>query len=71
MLFGLINAGATFQHMMDSILRNQIGRNIQVYVDDMIFMEKVASNHVVDLWETFDSVRKHSMHLNPAKCSFG
>lgn len=49
MPFGLINAGATFQEMMDSIFGSQIGRNVQVYVNDMITKSKVAGDHISDL----------------------
>lgn len=71
MPFGLINAGATFQQMMDTIFGSQIGRNVQVYIDDMITKSKSTKDHVSDLRETFTNVRRHHMRLNPAKCSFG
>ena len=35
-LFGLKNAGSTYQRLMNKIFTNQIGRNVQVYVDDML-----------------------------------
>lgn len=69
--FGLLNAGATFQQAMDTIFAPQIGRNIQIYVDDMIVKSVEAEAHIIDLIEMFDNIRKHSMRLNPSKCSFG
>ena len=36
MLFGLKNAGATYQRLMNKMFANQIERNVQVYVDDML-----------------------------------
>lgn len=71
MPFGLINAGATFQQMMDTVFGSQIGKNLQIYVDDMIAMSKVAVDHINDLRETFENARRHGMRLNPTKCSFG
>lgn len=57
--------------MMDIIFGAQIGRNIQVYIDDMIVKSKLAKNHVLDLRVTFENVRRHNMSLNPSKYSFG
>ncbi|XP_074356705.1 uncharacterized protein LOC141696464 [Apium graveolens] len=71
MPFGLINAGATFQQMMDKIFTSQIRRNMLIYVDDMITKSKISSDHVLDLREIFENARKNNMRLNPAKCSFG
>ena len=71
MPFGLLNAGATFQHTMDNIFAPQIGRNIQIYVDDMIVKSKHASSHTSNLRETFGRLRENFVRLNPVKCSFG
>ena len=48
-----------------------IGRNLEVYVDDMITKSKQASKHAADLRETFATLRRHQMRLNPNKCVFG
>nr|XP_017245509.1 PREDICTED: uncharacterized protein LOC108217176 [Daucus carota subsp. sativus] len=69
--FGLLNAGATFQRTMDTIFASQVGRNMQIYVDDMIVKSLKANEHSKDLRETFTRIREHSMRLNPTKCSFG
>ena len=45
MPFGLVSAGATFQRTMDVIFASQIGRNMEVYVDDMIVKSKKRDNH--------------------------
>lgn len=70
MPFGLINAGATFQKMMDKIFANQISRNMEVYMDDMIVKSKLKTNHVTDLQESFDTIRQHHMKLRSTTCSF-
>ncbi|KAL0428065.1 UNVERIFIED_CONTAM: hypothetical protein Slati_2981300 [Sesamum latifolium] len=71
MPFGLKNAGATYQRLVDKIFRPQIGRNVEVYVDDMLIKSKKAADHVKDLEETFSVLRKYKLKLNPAKCAFG
>ncbi|KAL0462473.1 UNVERIFIED_CONTAM: Pro-Pol polyprotein [Sesamum latifolium] len=53
MPFGLKNARATYQHLVDKIFRPQIGRNVEVYVDDMLVKSREARNHVADLEEAF------------------
>ncbi|KAL0283574.1 UNVERIFIED_CONTAM: hypothetical protein Sradi_7223800 [Sesamum radiatum] len=47
------------------------GRNVEVYVDDMLVKSKKAEEHVKDLEETFSVLRKYRLKLNPAKCAFG
>ncbi|GLT32924.1 hypothetical protein SLA2020_075540 [Shorea laevis] len=71
MPFGLKNAGATYQKMVTIVFRAQIGRNLEVYVDDIVVKSLKAEDHLTDLAETFDNLRRHSMKLNPAKCVFG
>lgn len=71
MPFGRINAGATFQQTMDIIFSSQIGRNLQVCVDEMITKSKYADSHPDDLQETFENMRKYQVKSNPTKCSFG
>ena len=54
MPFGLKNAGATYQRLMNKMFTYQIGRNVQVYIDDM--MIKSLRDHLDDLQETFDTL---------------
>ena len=49
----------------------QIGRNMEIYVNDMLIKNKRAKSHLDDLKETFDTLRKYHMRLNPVKCVFG
>ena len=53
------------------MFRDLIGKNMEVYVDDMLVKSKEAEGHVRDLEECFAVLRKYSMKLNPLKCSFG
>ena len=71
MPFGLKNAGATYQRLMNKMFTHQIGRNVQVYVDDMLVKSLHENDHLNDLQETFDTLRSYNMKLNPSKCVFG
>ncbi|GKV50051.1 hypothetical protein SLEP1_g56766 [Rubroshorea leprosula] len=70
MPFGLKNAGATYQKLVQIIFKLQISRNIEVYVDDMIVTSVRAEDHIDDLDETFQNLRPAQMKLNPLKCTF-
>ena len=50
---------------------HQIGRNVQVYADDMLVKSLREDGHLDDLRETFDTLRSYNMKLNPNKCTFG
>jgi hypothetical protein len=71
MPFGLKNAGATYQRMMQKCLATQIGKNVQVYIDDVVITTKSESSLLDDLREMFDNLNRFRIKLNPTKCSFG
>jgi ribonuclease HI len=71
MPFGLKNAGATYQRLVNCMFKDQIGRNIEVYVDDMLVKSRKAEDHLKDLQQTFEVLKRYGMKLNPAKCTFG
>ena len=71
MPFGLKNAGATYQRLVNKIFSRQIGRNMEVYVDDMLVKSKEEDTHLDDLKETFATLRQYQMRLNSSKCTFG
>jgi hypothetical protein len=71
MPFGLKNAGATYQRMMQNCLESQIGRNIQVYIDDVVITTRKEESLISDLAETFDNLNRYKLKLNLTKCSFG
>ena len=68
---GLKNAGATYQRLVNHMFRPQIGRNVEVYVDDMLVKSQDEEIHLDDLQETFDTLRQYNIKLNPNKCAFG
>ena len=70
MSFELKNAGTTYQRLMNKMLAYQIGRNVQVYVDDMLVKSLREEDHLDDLRETFNTLWSYNMKLNPNKCAF-
>ena len=71
MPFGLKNVRATYQRLVNKMFSKQIGRNMEVYVDDMLVKSKEELTHLDDLKETFATLRQYRMKLNPSKCAFG
>ena len=70
MSFGLKNAGVTYQRLMNKMFAHQIGRNVQVYVDDILVKSLREDDHLSDLQETFDTLQTYNMKLNPNTCVF-
>ena len=68
--FGLKNAGSTYQRMMTRMFESQLGKNIEIYIDDMVVKSKVASKHLGDLGTIFEILKKYKLRLNASKCSF-
>ena len=70
MHFGLKNVGSTYQRMKTRMFEPQLGKLIEVYIDDMVVKSKVVSEHVKDLEVVFGILREHELRLNASKCSF-
>ena len=71
MPFGLKNARATYQRLVNRMFSKQIGRNMEVYVDNMLVKSREELTHLDDLKEMFTTLKQYQMKLNPAKCVFG
>ncbi|GJT04183.1 reverse transcriptase domain-containing protein [Tanacetum coccineum] len=71
MPFGLRNAGATYQRLVDKAFHKQVGRNLEVYVDDLVIKSRTEEEIIRDIEETFKKLREINMKLNPKKCTFG
>ncbi|GJV09096.1 reverse transcriptase domain-containing protein [Tanacetum coccineum] len=71
MPFGLKNAGSTYQRLVDKAFQRQIGRNLEVYVDDLVIKSRTEEEIIRDITETFKTLRQINMKLNPKKCTFG
>ena len=69
--FSLKNAGSTYQRMMTRMFEPQLGKSIEVYIDNMVVQSKVVSEHIGDLGNIFEILKKHKLRLNASKCSFG
>ena len=70
MPFGLKNVGSTYQRMMKRMFESQLGKNIEIYIDDMMVKSKVVSEHLGDLGNILEVLRKYKLCLNASKCSF-
>ena len=70
MPFGLKNVVATYQHLVNMMFKGQIGKTMEVYVNDMLVKSKAASDHIAHLADMFKILRKYRMKLNPLKCAF-
>ena len=71
MPFGLKNAGATYQRMIQTCLEKQIGKTVEAYVDDVVIKTRHVESLIDDLRLTFDNLRAYEIKLNPKKCVFG
>jgi hypothetical protein len=71
MSFGLKNAGATYQRAIQMCFEDQLHRNVEAYVDDVVIKTRDSDDLFTDLEETFSSLRRFRWKLNPTKCFFG
>ena len=71
MPFSLKNTGSTYQRMMTRMFELQLGKSVEVYIDDMVVKSKLVSDHLADLTSIFEILREHKLRLNASKCSFG
>nr|GEU75970.1 reverse transcriptase domain-containing protein [Tanacetum cinerariifolium] len=69
--FGLKNAGATYQRLLDKDFDKQIGWNLEIYVDDLVIKSHTETELLQDIEVTFRKLRRINMKLNPKKCTFG
>ena len=70
MPFGLKNARATYQRLVNRMFQKQIGTTMEVFIDDMLVKSIIAELHITHLSEAFQVLREYNMKLNPAKCAF-
>jgi hypothetical protein len=71
MSFGLKNVGATNQRAIQMCFADQLHRNVEAYVDDVVIKTRDSDDLIADLEEMFSSLRRFRWKLNPTKCVFG
>nr|GEU91384.1 reverse transcriptase domain-containing protein [Tanacetum cinerariifolium] len=71
MPFGLKNARATYQRLVDFAFKEQIGVNLKAYANEMVIKSRNEQDIIKDVEQTFSTLRRINMKLNPKKCSFG
>ena len=57
--------------MITSMFKPQLGKNIEIYIDDMVIKSKLESEQINDLGNIFEILKRHKLRLNASKCSFG
>ena len=57
--------------MITKMFESQLGKSVEVYIDDMVVKSKLVSEHLADLSNIFEILRRHKLRLNVSKCSFG
>ena len=70
MPFGLKNAGATYQRAIQTCLGNQVGRNAEAYIDDVVIKTKEPGSLIEDLEETFQESKSMAVEAKPHKVCF-
>jgi hypothetical protein len=71
MIFGLKNAGATYQRAMDYIFHDLIGKLVEIYIDDVVVKSASVEGHLEDLRQVLEWTRRFGLRMNPKKCAFG
>jgi len=66
--FGLTNAPACFERLMEKVLRGLHWKSLLIYLDDVIIFSDTFSNHMSRLEEVFQRFREANLKLKPSKC---
>ncbi|XXG69131.1 hypothetical protein AAC387_Pa06g2070 [Persea americana] len=71
MPFGLKNAGAAYQQLVTKMFQMQLGKTVEVYIDDMVVKSRRSQDHLTDIAQIFNIFRQFQLKLNASKCAFG
>lgn len=70
MPFGLKNA-PTYQRTMNFIFHDMIGKSMEIYIDDIVAKSHQEGDHLENLRQALESMRRYNLKMNPLKCAFG
>ena len=68
--FGLCNAPATFQTLMNHVFRDVLDEYVLVYLDDIMIYSKTPEEHLQHIREVLERLRDHKLYLNGDKCKY-
>ncbi len=68
MPFGLCNASATFQRLMNKVLRKYLEKFVEVYLDDVIIHFRIKEEHIKHVRAVFQKIREANLKLKLTKC---
>ena len=71
MTFGLKNAEATYQRVMNYIFHEIFSKIVEIYIDDVVEKSRGHRENLADLRKALECTRKHGLKMNPNKCAFG
>jgi len=71
MIFGLKNAGATYQRAMNLIFHDLFGVILEVYIGDIVIKSAGLDHHFADLRLALERMCRYGLKMNPHKCTFG
>lgn len=70
MPFSLKNVGTTYQWLVNKIVKDQIGQNMKIYIDDMLIQNFKETNYIRELEESLNTLHWYQMKLNLSQCVF-
>lgn len=71
MTFGLKNASAIYQRVMNLIFHDLLGVILEVYIDDIVLKSDAFESHLADMHLAFERMKKYGVKMNPFKCALG
>ena len=70
MRFGLANAPATFQNMMNEIFKDLIDHGVVIYLDDILIYSRSKEDHIALTKKVLELLQEHQLALSPEKCEW-